>query len=137
MEVYVTNDENAWLNQGGYVPLGVGLDPNDPGLVPKISDYALHASSRADDSLPRHARLNHGQGQQLGACWSPAEDLHTDQWLQIQHDRSYIVAGVITQGAYNLDRWVTSYKLAFRFRQDVPTWNIYTNSEGEEKVKSS
>eukprot|EP00058_Branchiostoma_floridae_P020372 XP_002605862.1 hypothetical protein BRAFLDRAFT_90819 [Branchiostoma floridae] len=89
MEVYVTNDENAWLNQGEHVPLGVGLDPNDPDADPKI-----------------------------------------------HHDRPYIVVGVITQGAYNLDHWVTSYKLAFRVRLDVPTWTIYTNSEDEEMVRS-
>ncbi|CAH1261567.1 LRP1 [Branchiostoma lanceolatum] len=132
MEVYVTNDENTWLNQGGYFPLGVGLDPNDPGALPKIPNHAMHASSRADSSFPRQARLNNGRGQQQGACWSPAPGLDADQWLQIQHDRLYDVAGVVTQGAYNLDQWVTSYKLAFRVRLDVPTWTTYTNSPGDE-----
>ncbi|XP_078598030.1 uncharacterized protein LOC144874081 [Branchiostoma floridae x Branchiostoma japonicum] len=136
MEVYVTNDENTWLSQEGYVPLGVGIDPDDPGADPKVPAYALHASSRVNDSFPRLARLNNGEGWQRGACWSPVPDLDTDPWLQIQHDRPYIVVGVITQGAYNLDHWVTAYKLAFRVRLDVPTWAIYTNSEDEEMVRS-
>ncbi|XP_078662433.1 lactadherin-like [Branchiostoma floridae x Branchiostoma belcheri] len=81
IEVYVTNDEDTWLEQGEYAPLGVGVHP---GAVPaKISDSALRASSRDGEFFPRHARLNNGQGQQQGACWSPAPGLDTDQWLQV------------------------------------------------------
>ncbi|XP_019614617.1 PREDICTED: low-density lipoprotein receptor-related protein 2-like [Branchiostoma belcheri] len=130
MEVYVTNDEDTWLSQEGYFPLGVGIDPNNSGVAAKIPHHALRASSRADDFYPRQARLNNGEGLQQGACWSPG--LNTDQWLQIQHDKIYKVMGVITQGAYNLDHWVTSYKLAFRNRLDVPTWTTYTNSDGDD-----
>ncbi|KAI8513487.1 Low-density lipoprotein receptor domain class A [Branchiostoma belcheri] len=132
MEVYVTNDEDTWLNQEGYFPLGVGIAPNNSDVAAKIPHHALRASSRADDFYPRQARLNNGEGLQQGACWSPAPGLNTDQWLQIQHDKIYKVMGVITQGAYNLDHWVTSYKLAFRNRLDVPTWTTYTNSDGDD-----
>ncbi|KAI8512632.1 Low-density lipoprotein receptor domain class A [Branchiostoma belcheri] len=104
-------DEDTWLKQGEYTPLGVGVHPGD--VPAKISDSALRASSRDGEFFPRHARLNNGQGQQQGACWSPAPGLDTDQWLQIKHDKVHKVVGVVTQGAYNLERWVTSYTLAF------------------------
>ncbi|KAI8490640.1 hypothetical protein Bbelb_319080 [Branchiostoma belcheri] len=131
IEVYVTNDENTWLKQDQYVPLGVGLDPDDPGTVPKVPDLDVSASSRRDDFFPWQARLNSGEGQQQGACWSPALRTDTDQWLQIKHDRVYEVAGVITQGAYNLDYWVTSYKLAFSVNG---RWTTYSTGDGEEMV---
>ncbi|CAH1233761.1 LRP1B [Branchiostoma lanceolatum] len=133
IEVYVTNDENTWFKQDEYVPLGVGLDPDDPAAVPKIPDLHMTASSRRAEFYPWQARLNNGEGQQLGACWSPAPDLDTDQWLQIQHDNVYEVTGVITQGAYNTDHWVTSYKLAFSVDGE---WTMYTNSaeDSEEMV---
>ncbi|XP_019632919.1 PREDICTED: low-density lipoprotein receptor-related protein 1-like [Branchiostoma belcheri] len=130
MEVYVTNDENTWLQQDQYVPLGVGIDPDDPAAVPKVPDLDMSASSRAEDIYPWQARLNSGKGQQRGAYWSPAQT-DTDQWLQIKHDRVYRVAGVITQGAYNLDYWVTSYKLAFSVNGQ---WTTYSTWDGQEMV---
>ncbi|XP_078620272.1 uncharacterized protein LOC144887145 [Branchiostoma floridae x Branchiostoma japonicum] len=149
MEVYVTNDENTWLKQDEYVPLGVGLDPDDPDAVPKIPDLHMTASSRRDEFFPWLARLNNGRGQQLEACWSPygQEELWNwwsplepenrfDQWLQIEHDKIYKVAGVITQGAYNADYWVTAYKLAFSLYGQ--RWTTYTNviGDGEEVVST-
>ncbi|KAI8496209.1 hypothetical protein Bbelb_260500, partial [Branchiostoma belcheri] len=131
IEVYVTNDENTWLKQDQYVPLGVGLDPDDPAAVPKVPDLALRASSRRDDFYPWQARLNSGEGQQQGACWSPALRTDTEQWLQIKHGRVYKVAGVITQGAYNMDYWVTSYKLAFSINGE---WTIYGTRDSNEMV---
>ncbi|CAH1264749.1 VLDLR [Branchiostoma lanceolatum] len=127
MEVYVTNDESTWLTQDDYVPLGVGLDPDEPSAVSKIPDLHMTASSRGDDFYPWLARLNHGEGQQLGACWSPALGDDTEQWLQVKHDKVYEVAGVITQGAYNLDSWVTSYKLVFSVDGE---WTRNTGSIG-------
>ncbi|XP_078667371.1 uncharacterized protein LOC144909181 [Branchiostoma floridae x Branchiostoma belcheri] len=131
MEVYVTNDENTWLQQDQYVPLGVGIDPDDPVAVPKVTDLDMSASSRAEDIYPWQARLNSGKGQQEEAYWSPALRTDTDQWLQIKHDRVYKVAGVITQGAYNLDYWVTSYKLAFSVNGQ---WTTYSTWDGQEMV---
>ncbi|CAH1252231.1 LRP1B [Branchiostoma lanceolatum] len=171
MEVYVTNDEDLWLAQDEYVPLGVGLDPDHPAAVPKIPEFYMTASSRRNDSYPWLARLNNGKGQQQGACWTPNLEqwldtgqlpnltqwsdtdhrsnqdhfpdtdqwqgdlwtnpdqwLDTDQWLQIYHGKFYTVAGVITQGAYNMDHWVTSYRLAFS--GDGQTWTPYTDYAG-------
>eukprot|EP00058_Branchiostoma_floridae_P012500 XP_002597988.1 hypothetical protein BRAFLDRAFT_79780 [Branchiostoma floridae] len=130
MEVYVTNDENTWLKQDEYVPLGVGLDPDDPDAVPKIPDLHMTASSReAMGFFPWRARLNNGRGRQLGACWSPREQQY-DRWLQIKHDQIYKVAGVITQGAYNMDHWVTDYKLGFSLNGQI--WTTYTNVTGDD-----
>ncbi|CAH1264635.1 LRP1B [Branchiostoma lanceolatum] len=133
MEVYVTNDENTWMTQDEYFPLGVGLDPDDPAAVPKIPDLHMTASSRRAQFYPWLARLNNGRGQQRGACWFPDLGHDTNRWLQITHDNVYEVAGVITQGAYNMDFWVTSYKLAFSADGE---WTIYTNGtgDGEEMV---
>ncbi|CAH1271063.1 F8 [Branchiostoma lanceolatum] len=131
MEVYVTNDENTWLMQDEYVPLGVGLHSDDPAAVPKIADLDMTASSREDVVYPWQARLNNGEGQQRRAEWSPEYSMavyHGIQWLQIKHDKLYAVAGVITQGAYNLDYWVTSYKLAFSLNGQ--TWTPYVNRTG-------
>ncbi|CAH1265085.1 SORL1 [Branchiostoma lanceolatum] len=124
MEVYVTNDEDTWLKQDDYVPLGVGLDPEGLAAVP---DLAISASSRGEDLYPWQARLNNGEGQQLGACWSPAlgDDTAAEQWLQVKHDKVYEVVGVITQGAYNMDYWVTSYKLAFSVNGE---WTMDTDN---------
>ncbi|XP_019638085.1 PREDICTED: SCO-spondin-like [Branchiostoma belcheri] len=131
IEVYVTNEENTWLKQDQYVPLGVGLDPDDPAAAPKVPDLAVSASSRRDDFYPWQARLNSGKGQQQGACWSPALRTDTEHWLQIKHDRVYEVAGVITQGAYNMDYLVTSYKLAFSINGE---WTIYSAKDSNEMV---
>ncbi|CAH1246077.1 F8 [Branchiostoma lanceolatum] len=133
MEVYVTDDENTWMTQDEYVTIGVGLDPDDPAAVPKITDLHMTASSRGAKFFPWQARLNNGKEQQHGACWSPALGYDTNQWLQVKHDKVYEVAGVITQGAHNLDYWVTSYKLAFSVNGE---WTMYTNStgDGEEMV---
>eukprot|EP00058_Branchiostoma_floridae_P007252 XP_002592740.1 hypothetical protein BRAFLDRAFT_67180 [Branchiostoma floridae] len=132
MEVYVTNDENAWLVQGNDVPLGVGIDAGlDSSAAPKIPDLHFTASSRDGDFFPWLARLNNGRGLELGACWSPSLQ-DSGPWLQIKHDNVYEVAGVITQGAYNLERWVTSYKMSFSVNGE--TWTPYTLSTGDEKV---
>ncbi|CAH1264626.1 LRP1B [Branchiostoma lanceolatum] len=133
MEVYVTDDENTWMTQDEYFPLGVGLDPDDPAAVPKIPDLHMTASSRRTQFYPWLARLNSGRGQQRGACWVPDLGHDTNRWLQITHDQVYEVAGVITQGAYNMDYWVSSYKLAFSVDGE---WTMYTNStgDGEEMV---
>ncbi|CAH1264796.1 LRP1B [Branchiostoma lanceolatum] len=127
MEVYITNDESTWLTQDEYVPLGVRLDPGEPSAVSKIPDLHITASSRGDDFYPWLARLNNGEGRQLGACWSPALGDDTEQWLQIKHDKVYEVVGVITQGAYNMDDWVTSYKLAFSVNGQ---WTLNAGSTG-------
>ncbi|XP_066283264.1 uncharacterized protein [Branchiostoma lanceolatum] len=140
MEVYVTNDENTWMTQDEYFPLGVGLDPDDPAAVPEIPDLHMTASSRRAQFYPWLARLNNGRGQQRGACWFPDLGHETNRWLQVHlvscpitHDKVYEVAGVITQGAYNMDFWVTSFKLAFSVDGE---WRMYTNStgDGEEMV---
>ncbi|CAH1264634.1 EDIL3 [Branchiostoma lanceolatum] len=133
MEVYVTDDENTWMTQDEYFPLGVGLDTDDPAAVPKIPDLHMTASSRRAEFYPWLARLNNGRGQQRGACWVPDLGHDTNRWLQITHDQVYEVAGVVTQGAYNMDSWVTSYKLAFSVDGE---WTMYTNStgDGEEMV---
>ncbi|XP_066294624.1 lactadherin-like [Branchiostoma lanceolatum] len=133
MEVYVTNDENTWLIQDEYVPLGVGLRSDDPAAVPKIADLDMTASSREDAVYPWQARLNNGEGQQQRAEWSPALLVgNTRPWLQIKHDKLYAVTGVITQGAYNLDYWVTSYKLAFSVNGQ--SWTPYVNRTGDSEA---
>ncbi|XP_019632668.1 PREDICTED: uncharacterized protein LOC109476226 [Branchiostoma belcheri] len=116
MEVYVTNDEDNWLEQEDYTSL-------------VVSEYDMSASSRTDGSYPHQARLNNGRGQQQGAAWSPDPALRSIPWLQVTHDALYRVAGVITQGAYNLDHWVTSYKL--EFSPDCQKRTPYTNSDDE------
>ncbi|XP_078665135.1 uncharacterized protein LOC144907692 [Branchiostoma floridae x Branchiostoma belcheri] len=116
MEVYVTNDEDTWLEQEDYTSL-------------VVSEYDMSASSRTDGSYPHQARLNNGRGQQQGAAWSPDPALRSIPWLQVTHDALYRVAGVITQGAYNLDHWVTSYKL--EFSPDCQKRTPYTNSDDE------
>ncbi|CAH1271508.1 LRP1B [Branchiostoma lanceolatum] len=133
MEVYVTDGENTWMTQDEYFPLGVGLDPDDPAAVPKIPDLYMTASSRRAQFYPWLARLNNGRGQQRGACWFSDLGHDTNRWLQITHDKVYAVVGVITQGAYNMDFWVTSYKMAFSVDGE---WRMYTNStgDGEEMV---
>ncbi|XP_035684187.1 lactadherin-like [Branchiostoma floridae] len=128
LEVYVTNDENTWLTKEEYVPLGVGLDPSNPEAVPKIPDLHITASSRTDNILPWEARLNYGK--LPGMSWATnffQED--PDPWLQIKHDKVCAVAGVITQGAYFMKLWVTSYKLAFSVNGQ--TWTPYRNRTGD------
>eukprot|EP00058_Branchiostoma_floridae_P011080 XP_002596568.1 hypothetical protein BRAFLDRAFT_98316 [Branchiostoma floridae] len=132
MEVYVTNDENVWLAQEEHVPLGVGIDPDNPEAAPKIPDLYMTASSREGDFFPWLARLNNGRGQEWGTGWSPAVRDDLELWLQIKHDNVYEVVGVITQGAYNLDRWVTSYTLAFSVNGE--TWTPYNSSTGDVKI---
>eukprot|EP00058_Branchiostoma_floridae_P002329 XP_002587817.1 hypothetical protein BRAFLDRAFT_92266 [Branchiostoma floridae] len=132
MEVYVTNDEDNWLENGEYVPLGVGLDLNNPAVAPKIPDLYMTASSREEDFFPWLARLNNGAGQQQGAYWVPIPwgNIWLNIWLQIKHSKLYKVAGVVTQGAYNRDCWVTSYRLEFSVNGQ--TWRPYTNGTGGE-----
>eukprot|EP00058_Branchiostoma_floridae_P007257 XP_002592745.1 hypothetical protein BRAFLDRAFT_67185 [Branchiostoma floridae] len=131
MEVYVTNDENAWSVQGDYVPLGVGIDVGNTAVAPKIPNLHITASSRDGDFFPWLARLNNGGRLGWGAGWSPGgQDIVP--WLQIKHDNIYEVAGVVTQGAYNLERWVTSYTLAFSVNGE--TWTPYSQSTWDVKV---
>ncbi|XP_078585446.1 uncharacterized protein LOC144867408 [Branchiostoma floridae x Branchiostoma japonicum] len=130
MEVYVTNDEDTWLQRGEYSSLVVDPDPLHPRMFKRDLDYS--ASSRVDAFYPHQARLNNGRGQQQGACWSPGNHTDGESWLQITHDVLYRVAGVITQGAYNMDAWVTSYRLEFSL--DGQIWTTYKNSDGEAKV---
>ncbi|XP_035660322.1 uncharacterized protein LOC118405029 [Branchiostoma floridae] len=130
MEVYVTNDEDTWLQRGEYSSLVVDPDPLHPRMFKRVPDYS--ASSRVDAFYPHQARLNNGRGQQQGACWSPGNHTRGEHWLQITHGVLYRVAGVITQGAYNMDAWVTSYRL--EFSMDGQIWTTYKNSDGEAKV---
>ncbi|XP_035668909.1 coagulation factor VIII-like [Branchiostoma floridae] len=83
MEVYVTNDENVWLAQEEHVPLGVGIDPDNPEAAPKIPDLYMTASSREGDFFPWLARLNNGRGQGWGTGWSPAVRDDLELWLQV------------------------------------------------------
>ena len=69
-------------------------------LTPATSVYA-----------PRNARLHYTGGVGGLGGWIPAPDDTFQHYLQISFGRDTLVTGIVTQGFYNANYYVKSYKL--------------------------
>ncbi|XP_019636270.1 PREDICTED: low-density lipoprotein receptor-related protein 2-like [Branchiostoma belcheri] len=110
----------------GFPDMGTGQWPQGP--VDGFPDMGTDQWPQGPDGFPAPDSGQWPQGPSDGFP-GPDSGQSTDEWLQIKHDKFYEVAGVITQGAYNLDYWVTSYKLEFSL--DGQTWTPYTHGTGD------
>ncbi|XP_041477638.1 uncharacterized protein LOC121425593 [Lytechinus variegatus] len=78
----------------------------------RIPDGSITASTEFDSNhAARRARLNLPSSGALKGAWS-ASTLDHSQWLQVDLRGTYRVTGVITQGRFDANQWVTEYKVA-------------------------
>ena len=100
-----------------------------------ISDAQISASTEWNPStLAIYGRLHfRGNGSKEGG-WS-ARTKSVKQWLQIDLiGQNSIVTRVATQGRYDIDQWVTQYRL--QYSNDSLNFLYYTeDGENETKVK--
>ena len=91
-----------------------------------IPDNQMSASTQYNDSQAAYGRLNYNRG-----GWCAREANRTDDWLQVDFNRTVQVCGVATQG-YNdgeNSAWVESFELSFS--SDEKTWTTYEDADEE------
>ena len=88
-----------------------------------ILDLWINASSEASSvyraSLARLRQKNYAYG---AGGWAAMDNDH-DQWLQVDLQQTTRVTGIATQGRYDFNQWVKSYKL--QYSQDGNTFTFY------------
>lgn len=101
----------------------------------KIHDSQLNASSvHASNNIygPQNARLNfhHSNNPQRFPCWI-AERADTKPWIEVDLLWLSTVSGVLTQGRYDFDQWVTSFSVSSKV--DGKNFQFYMKNN-EKKV---
>ena len=71
-------------------------------------------------------RLNYNK------CWGAATENPSDPWIQVDLLRWTIVHGIITQGSYGQDEWVTNLQVQYGEAEDAL---IYILESGNTKVR--
>ncbi|XP_068726460.1 uncharacterized protein, partial [Montipora capricornis] len=87
------------------MPLGVA-DRRIPNPLMTASSYHSFYCG------PWNARLHQRRVSRLGGSWC-ARTNNQRQWLQIDFEALASITGVATQGRYDADQWVKSYKITF------------------------
>ena len=93
-----------------------------------IQDNQMSASTQYDDSTQAaYGRLNDNRGD----GWCAREATRTDDWLQVDFNRTVQVCGVATQGNNGRVRsaWVKSFELSY-----ISDGNVWTTYEDADKV---
>ena len=90
-----------------------------------IRDNQITASSEwGTEERAINGRLNlHAQVGRAGA-WSSRQN-NLDQWLQVDFQRSRLIAGISTQGRNNHNQFVKRYTVSSS--QDGKTFQVYTH----------
>ncbi|XP_078381896.1 uncharacterized protein LOC144664624 [Oculina patagonica] len=93
-----------------------------------IQDNQMTASSQFDDRhLPSYGRLNNARG----GGWCAEQANETNDWLQIDFNRTVEVCAVATQGDNDgIEEWVTDFKLSFS--SDGGNWTTYRDANDTE-----
>ena len=88
-----------------------------------ISDGQISASSEWDSNHAAiQGRLYYKPNSGRTGAWS-ARTNDVNQWLQIDLEAHSRVTRVASQGRYNVNQWVTKYKL--QYGEDGHTFNYY------------
>ena len=88
-----------------------------------------YISNRTRVYSPEKGRLNNG-----ALAWSPHTQ-DTNQWIQITlHEARYStpVSGIVTQGEYETNSWVKTYKI--EYTTDGKLWQYMMGADGQHKV---
>ncbi|XP_035670035.1 uncharacterized protein LOC118411665 [Branchiostoma floridae] len=97
-----------------------------------IADAQLNASAALDvDHRPQRARLNARNDANGGGGWAAALS-DVNEWLEIDLLYSTKVTGLVTQGTFDLLRWVTTYEVMYSL--DRHSWEIITENNGPPKI---
>ncbi|XP_066304554.1 lymphocyte antigen 75-like [Branchiostoma lanceolatum] len=97
-----------------------------------IADAQLNASAALDlDHRAQRARLNARNDFNGGGGWAAASS-DANEWLEIDLLYPTKVTGMVTQGTFDLVRWVTSYEVMYSL--DRHSWEIITDSSGPPKI---
>ncbi|CAH3032295.1 unnamed protein product [Pocillopora meandrina] len=90
-----------------------------------IFDSQITASSLFNDNVAAsNARLHFkGSENPLRRAGWVAGVKNTNQWLQVDLQRTTRVMGIATQGRHDFDQWVTEYKL--QYGDDGQTFRVY------------
>ena len=97
----------------------------------KITTTQISASSQySGNHIPNHGRLHFKSS---AGSWSAlVRDLH--QWIQIDFGIETTVTYVATQGRYNVEQWVTQYKL--QYSNDGNSFQVFKEQgENSDKVR--
>lgn len=97
----------------------------DPSIIP---DNQMSASTQYNDSTQAaYGRLNDNRGD----GWCARDATGTNDWLQVDFNRTILVCGVATQGDNGgaLSAWVKSFQLSFS--SDGSSWTTYAYADKE------
>ncbi|CAH1244992.1 MFGE8 [Branchiostoma lanceolatum] len=110
----------------GKVPYALGVESG------QIPDAQITASSEASSAHgPRRGRLfTVGDTDGTGA-WCAGSN-NRNQWLQVDLGNPTEIWGVVTQGRFGHQQWVSTYQL--HFSVDGTNWWPYTDASGRQKV---
>ena len=90
-----------------------------------IHDSQISATTSRDANWgASRARLDHSY------AWFP--DLRVESWLQVDLLRQTIVTGLITQGRYNVNQYLTGFKVITSL--DGVNWENVLDADGEFEV---
>ena len=67
-----------------------------------------------------------------GDAWCAATATGTEDWLQVDVEKTVVVCAVATQGDWGGSEWVTDFKLSYS--SEGLFWNWYTDRKGTEVV---
>jgi len=67
-----------------------------------------------------------------GDAWCAATATGTEDWLQVDVEKTVVVCAVATQGDWGGSEWVTDFKLSYS--SEGLFWNWYTDRKGAEVV---
>ena len=96
----------------------------------KITPVQISASSQFSDHSPNNGRLHNIDN---SGAWA-AELADLNLWIQIDFRIETTVTYVATQGRYNLEQWVTQYKL--QYSNDGNSFQAFKQQgENTEKVR--
>ena len=80
-----------------------------------IADGQVSASSYwSSYYVPRNGRLNFKGSKGRVGAWAAAKN-NNNQWLMVSFGKWVKVTAIATQGRYNKNQWVRSYRLSFSY----------------------
>ena len=88
-----------------------------------IRDEQIESSSVYTSWLTSYSRLLSTIN-----AWRPRYN-HTDQWISVNLYRQTQVTGIVLQGAYGNNWWVTTYVVAYSLDNNFDTYSEFVQDE--------
>ncbi|KAG1684460.1 SCO-spondin [Nymphon striatum] len=90
----------------------------------RIEDSWITASSSKKGCDPQSGRLNNGRSSYKCGGWAVSKS-KPNSFIQVDLQRIVNISGVITQGRFGFDQWVTSFRV--QYSDDLVSWEAAIN----------